>query len=154
ARERQRLAGGPVERLLPARHLAAGLEPLRDLLVRVEALGYGGQRLEELREGRARDARRNLRDRRVGSAAVLLPQVPEVVVLADVSLALRLAERQLELLAAADDELVRLLARDAAEQEEVVEVALAHRLASADRLVEQRLRERRLVALVVPPAPV
>ncbi len=117
-------------------------QPL-DLGMRMEVGRQPRQRLQQLRQPRTVDrrarpasalrlrARRDSRPRcrwAVGSAARYLSLRANV-------------ELRLQPLLAALGDPVRLLARHAAQLQQVLQVALAHRLALLDRLVQQRLRE-------------
>ncbi len=92
---------------------------------------------------------RHLGDRRVGPAHVGRPDAAHRLGLrVEVALA-RLLERPLERRAALLRDRVGLLARDLARRDQARDVDLAHRRLLVDERVHQRLREARLVALVV-----
>ena len=90
----------------------------------------------------------------VGAAPVGGPDAAHRVGHRGEALLLHLVERDGERLAAARDDLVRALHRHVAHAEQALDVHLADRRLAIDRLVHERLRVARLVALVVAVAPV
>ena len=148
-REREVLGGAPVERLAGHRALAALLEELEGLGVRVEAGGHRRElveRVEQLLLGNAVDAS--------GTAASGPPtygaQTPPIAsgfvwkspLRASSSARSSVARRSCAIVSASSS-------RDLTRRDEARDVDLAHRRLLVDERVHERLREARLVALVV-----
>jgi hypothetical protein len=125
-----------------------------DAGVGFEVVGHARERLEHvLREPRV-DRRLDVGRAAFGAAPVPLPHPFERRVVELVVLVPGGAEFLLQQLTARLLDGVGLVAGDAAQGEQALEVPLAHRAALADALVHARLGERGLVALVVTPAAV
>ena len=152
--ERQRLAGRPIDAFAGLDRLAAVLQKALDGAVGVEARREGGDLLTDLLERLERRAGLAAarivvvaRRRHAGPAAIEPVGAVGLVALARLELGI-------EPRAPVRAHLLDLALGDDVFADELLAVDLARGGMVADRLVHQRLGERRLVALVVPVAPV
>ena len=153
-REGKRLAHGPVDVLAGVDGFPPIVEQALDRLVEVEALRHGGQAMADLDEARAIDAGLTATIvLRAGGRAQACP-APVEPVGAVRRVVLACLELDIEL--GAPDRLVLsdTLGGHHAFGDELVGIQIEDAAVALDLLVHQRLREGRLVALVVAEAPV
>jgi hypothetical protein len=147
-RQRQGFGRRPVERLSTPRHLLAALEKLLDLGMRLESLGKGHEPVEQVLEHFTADAGVD-----VGSLPLTPTHIegPNTAHVAAVHVVVALGDRQFRIEPGPVflGDLHRLLAGDLAELQELFQIALVHARSPLDHAIERRLRERRLISLVV-----
>src|SRR6516165_3809826 len=152
--ERERLGGCPIDARARFDRLAAVVQETLEGPVQVETLRYRGDLRSDFFERRERSA--GMAAARVVGVASRLDIGPAAVepIGAVRLVALARFELGIELGAPIDSHLLDLALGDDVFADELVGVDLARGRVLADRLVHQRLGKRRLVALVVPEAPV
>ena len=148
ARQRQRLGGRPVERLPSPRHLLTALEKLLNLGVRLKTLRKRHETVEQVLEHLPTNARIHIGGLPLTTADVEGPHAAHV---AAVHVVVTLGDRQFRIESGPMllGDLHRLFTGDLAKLQEFFQIALMHARPPLDHAIQRRLRERRLIGLVV-----